>query len=79
VVLREAAAYYRAGGDMDDGHWNAEKAWRSRLVRQVETAHEVGLHDPIHPAAPPHLADATLSPEEEDEQMEGPGVHVPRH
>ena len=45
VVLRDRASYYREGGDMDDGHWTAEKGRLSRLVRQDGVAHEVGLAD----------------------------------
>ena len=45
VVLREPGAYYRAGGDMDDAHWTADTARRSRLVRQSDVAHDVGLPD----------------------------------
>jgi len=42
--LRESAAYYRAGGDVDDGHWNADKARRARAIHGgPEQAHEVGL------------------------------------
>ncbi|MBS2027461.1 MAG: hypothetical protein JST54_06095 [Deltaproteobacteria bacterium] len=42
--LHESAAYYRAGGDVDDGHWDAEKAHRARaILGGPEQAHEVGL------------------------------------
>lgn len=63
VILREPAAYYLEGGDLEDGEWNAEIAHRSR-----EVAGEAPTHQ-LSPEQEDERAPARGEPE--------PGVHVP--
>jgi len=73
AILRETGAYYRSGGDMQDGEWTDEVARRSRAIAHDRRGgDEVGLSEE---------RTTELAPEEEDERAPTrgeaePGVHV---